>query len=246
MILKRLNYFIIQVLLSRGKGKGGIMSTTKNTFKVTIGIPTLKTEKEVRAQIDEIHKFPPSCDYEVIASYIKQSAAKNRNWIIDNAKGDIVIQCDDDITGYFPGWADILVDALFFDNTISIISARPLSPSGGRAPILGDCNNPISDMEFTKCIHTEKTGLNVCGSATIAFWRECGVRFDEAYLGCTYEDTDFCMSMNKKYPKKQIVFANRCTIVHNEEKKGRGSSEGKRDYWQHNHNYFADKWGIRI
>jgi len=213
---------------------------------VSICIPTLKTEKEVRQQMDDIHKTPPSCDYEVIASCTKQSAAKNRNWCIDNAEGDVVIMLDDDITGFYPGWADILIDALFFNVANSIVSARPKKPDGSWCAILGDSGKPPNDEEFQKCIHTDQTKLNICGSACMAFWRGCGVSFDEAYLGATYEDSDFCMQMNKQYPNKQIVFANRCNIIHTEEKKGRGSGPNKNNYWKHNHDYFAEKWGVRI
>ena len=197
-------------------------------------------------QIQEIMENPPSGEYEVIASCIKQSAAKNRNWVVDNAKGDIIIMIDDDITGFYPGGADILVDGLFFDNSISILSARPLRPSGGWSPILGDSSQPPKPAEYQKCIHTPQTGLNICGSATIAFWRDGCPRFDEEYQGATYEDSDFCMQMNKKYPDKIVAFANKCNIIHNEERKGRDNGDGKRGYWRHNHDLFAKKWDIRI
>lgn len=211
---------------------------------VSVCIPTLKPIKEIQKQIDDI-KVNTDC-LEVIASCIKQSAAKNRNWCIDNAKGDIIIMCDDDISHYFVGWADILVDALFLNSNYSIVSARPIHADGGYCPILGDSGDSTRTEEMQRCIHTPETMLNICGSATIAFWRNCGVRFDEEYQGATYEDSDFCMQMKQKYPDKDIVFANKCAIVHNEERKGRSSSAGKRDYWLHNHNYFAEKWGIRI
>jgi len=220
------------------------MSTIKN-ISVSITIPTLKTEKEVKKQMIAASHVSPDC--EVIASCIKQSAAKNRNWCIDNAKGDIIIMMDDDITGFFPGWCDILIDALFFHKEFSIVSARPKHADGGYCPILGDSSNQQKIGEYQKCIHTPATQLNICGSACVAFWRDCGIRFDEEYQGATYEDSDFCMQMNKKHPDKQIVFANKCDIIHNEEKKGRGDGvTSKNNYWKHNHEYFAKKWGIRI
>jgi glycosyltransferase involved in cell wall biosynthesis len=221
------------------------MMSTKS-IKVSIAIPTLKDPKKIQGQIYEINKYPPSCDYEVIASCINQSAAKNRNWCIDSATGDIIIMCDDDITGYFPGWADLLIDSLFFNSNFSIASARPLKPNGGLAPILGDNSQAPESVEYQKCIHTTETGLNICGSATIAFWRKGCPMFDENYVGATYEDSDFCMSMKQKYPEKDIIFVNKCNIIHNEERKGRGPKAGDRTWWRHNHDYFANKWGVRI
>lgn len=161
-------------------------------LSVTIGIPTLKTRKEVQKQINEINTFPPSCKYEVIASCIKQSAAKNRNWIIDNAKYDIVIELDDDITSFFPGWADILVDALFF-NDFLVVSGRPFKSDGTLAATLGDCNNKDISQEFQKCIHTQDTGLNVCCSSCIAFWKKDAVRFDENYRHVASCSRSFCL-----------------------------------------------------
>ena len=105
-------------------------------------------------------------------------------------------------------------------------------------------NSRVPEGIFQKCIHTTATGLNICGSACIAFWREGCPRFDEEYLGATYEDSDFCMQMREKYPEKMIVFANDCEVIHTEEKKGRGVKSN--EYWRHNHEYFARKWSVRI
>jgi glycosyltransferase involved in cell wall biosynthesis len=216
-----------------------IKSTSK--LKVTIAIPTLKSEKEIRKQIDEIHTNPPSCDYEVIASCIKQSAAKNRNWCIDNADGDIVIMIDDDITGFYPGWADVLIDGLFLNPDFSVVSARPLKEDGALAPTLGDCGNAVKVDEFQKCIHTEKTGLNVCCSSSISFWKNQCVRFDENYKAAVWEDFDWCLEMKKKYPDKDIVFANQCNPVHLNAMQGRTGADIE---W--NYKYCCEKWGLNF
>jgi glycosyltransferase involved in cell wall biosynthesis len=212
-----------------------------NKISVTIGIPTLKTEKEIAAQIREIKANPPSCEYEVIASCIKQSAAKNRNWIIDNAKGDIILMVDDDIKSFYPGWCDILVDALFFNDSFSVVSARPLKEDGSLAPTLGDNSNTQKTGEFQKCIHTDKTGLNVCCSSAIAFWKKQCVRFDENYKAAVWEDFDWCLEMKKVYPNKYIVFANECNPVHLNAMQGRTGDDVR---W--NYEYCKKKWSLNI
>jgi hypothetical protein len=205
---------------------------------ITIGIPTLKDRAEIQKQIDEINCYPPDCEYEVIASCIKQSAAKNRNWVIDNAKYDKIIMIDDDITGFYDGWYKPLVGNL---DKYSIVSARPIDKNGKIAPTLGDCSNKEVCGLYQVCIHTEKTGLNVCCSSCIAFKTSSGVRFDENYKAAVWEDFDFCLEMKKQHPDKDIVFANKCNVVHLNAMQGRTS-----DDIRFNHKYCKEKWGIEI
>jgi GT2 family glycosyltransferase len=214
-------------------------------YSVSLGIPTMKSPSSLTAMRDNILKYIDCID-EVYFSCVPQSAAKNRNMCIDNTKSDILIMADDDIVFNIEGWATMLCEALVENKDFSIVSARPVHADGSDCPTLGDCGSPRREGKYQTCLHTEKTGLNVVGSACICFWRDCGVRFDEEYIGACYEDTDFSMSMNVAFPERHIAFVNKCNIIHNEERKGRGSSAGKRDYWRHNHDYFAEKWGVRI
>ena len=71
---------------------------------ISITIPTMKTQEQIQPQINNIKesiKDDSTYNYEIIASCINQSAAKNRNWCLNNAKGDIIIQNDDDVEGYY-------------------------------------------------------------------------------------------------------------------------------------------------
>ena len=87
-------------------------------------IPTCKPD--VNAQIDEIKRFTPEIN--VIATCEDTSAARNRNLGLSYAKSDLVIMMDDDITGFYKGWIDDLMN--FWDDSFAIMSVRLLEPNG--------------------------------------------------------------------------------------------------------------------
>lgn len=152
---------------------------------------------------------------------------------------------DDDVTGFYPGCFDVLIQPLIdFPEKYSIVAARYLRANGTVGPQLGNAGkNETNGEPIQKAIHSPETGLNLVGSACIAFYRDY-TRFDIAYhAGGAYEDTDFCMQMKKKYPEKDIIINNKCRLIHNCEGKGRGVQH---EHWHYNRTYFNDKWSLNI
>lgn len=210
---------------------------------ISVVIPSVKTESDLKIQIEElkdnaIHKL------QVVSVCKEQSAAKNRNECIECSIYDLIIMMDDDIKGFYRGWDNFLITPLLlFSDMYSIAAARLIDNGGNRSPQLGDCNHWDNSSDYVRAVHTKETKLNITGSSCIAFYKD-DLRFDENYLGATYEDADFCMQMNKRYPDKEIIINNTCKLIHDNEGKGRRT--GSNNYWAHNKKYFAEKWGIEI
>ena len=218
-------------------------------MKVSITIPTIKDEYGILKQKNDILKAVDNeHTYDIYFSCKKVSTPVNRNSCIDNTSGDIIIMLDDDVTGYYFGcFSELIAPLCAFPDKYSIMAARYLRKDGSIGPQLGNGGvYATNGKDVQKAIHSPETGLNLVGSACIAFYRD-DTRFDENYIsGGAYEDTDFCMQINKKYPDKIIAINNRCKLIHNCEGKGRGSSPGKHDNWLHNRSYFNKKWSLHI
>jgi len=201
---------------------------------ISLVIPTLLSKEKVQPKIDEIRQF---FDGEILASCIYQSASKNRNWCIEQAKNDLIVMMDDDVTGFYPGcFYNLVYPLISRPDKFSIVSIRCLGKDNNPCPMLGDpFTKPVG--QYQKAIHTLETGINVVLSACIAFYRT-NIRFDENYRAANYEDSDFCMQYNNKYPDKEIIINNTCQLVHlNEQKKT------EKDCNQYNRGYFNKKWG---
>lgn len=212
---------------------------------VTIAIPTWKKRNEVEDLIKEVKaSLTNKYEYEIIASCIEQSAAKNRNWCIKNAKGEIIIQIDDDIKIYEKGWADSLVDELIKNkNNVSMLAPLLVDAKGKHVPQLGDGGwYKLKDDDSLKvAIHTPKTDLNVVCSACICFFKSNEVYFDEKYKHAAVEDLDFSMEMAKAHPDKKICITDKSKIVHlNHGSWRRGGT------LRENQQYFIKKWNINI
>lgn len=175
---------------------------------ISICLPTYKSQV--------IKPIGISDDSELIISSQEGSAAYNRNWCLDRAKGDIIIMIDDDITGFYPGWDKDLIKPLE-DNSVSIVSARLINPNGTNAPLM-----------------YEGTPYNIVPSAAIAF-RKTGIRFDEQFIG-GFEDTDFCKQLEQAFPQKHKVINKNCRLIHLGEKKRQEKMGEARKK-------FVEKWG---
>lgn len=223
----------------------------ESKIKVSIVIPTMKSQGTVEKQLIDIKNTitNDTYEYEVFSgAHINQSAAHNRNWCIDKAKGEVIIMMDDDMEGFYTGWADNLITPLVKEKEkYNILAARLVKRNGEYAPMLG-VDHISNDKGCFKAIHTPQTGLNIVCSACISFWKTDGVRFDTDNfgVGACYEDSDLAMSFNKKFPDRCVAINNDCCLIHLGESKGRGSAPGKKDYWEHNKKAFAQKWGIEI
>src|SRR3989344_650556 len=197
-----------------------------NNSMLTICIPTYKTEQDVQEQLQDIKRTVATTDVEVFASCQEGSAAYNRNYCLNKAFGDLIIMLDDDITGFFPRWDEILIKPLITDDLVSIVSARLMNVDGTPGPMMYDNRRQEPGYYSSLC--------KIVPTTCIAF-RKTSMRFDEKYVG-GFEDTDFCKQMEFAFPKKQTVITNDCRLIHlNERKRQEKMREARR--------YFVSKWG---
>lgn len=200
-------------------------------------IPTCREPSELAPMVRAIEATAPGC--EVVVSGLRASAAVNRNYCLDqitrrDAEGVLIetvaIMLDDDIDGFYPGWVDDLLAPLRDD--VVMVSARLLNPDGTFGPTCSRCYDASPDE-----IEIHSNGEAVLPTAAIAF-RFQGHRFDEAYIGSGYEDSDWCHQYLEANSCAKFIQSNRCRLVHrNEMKNQRGQ------YWKHNFAYFWNKWG---
>jgi len=195
---------------------------------VDIIIPSCKRvdNPQVIQQLEHIKKTRVTPG-QIIFTGIKQSAAVNRNAGLLRAQTQIVIMLDDDITDFTPGWDLRLVTPLLENPELMIVSARFREKSGGWHDVMGNVLN--YDAPYVHTLH------NLTPTATIAF-RKSDIKFDETYIGSGYEDTDFCLQMQQKFPRKKVAIVNLCVLTHLHEAKE-----------QHihipvNRKYFQTKW----
>ena len=158
------------------------------------------------------------------------SASINRNHALDRSNGDIIVMVDDDVSGFYPLWIVDLTQPLDEDEDIALVSARLIDENGRPAPMMG------GDVPFDKKIHdvvpSEYKHYRRVTTAAIAF-RKTDLRFDENFMGCGYEDTDWMNRFNEANPGKRIVINNACRLIHGNEMKNQG---GK--FWEHNKAYY--------
>jgi glycosyltransferase involved in cell wall biosynthesis len=194
---------------------------------ITICIPTYKTEQETRKQIEDIKSSVSSSPVEIFASCQDGSAAHNRNYCLNKAKGEIIIMLDDDITGFFPGWDKILIKPLLEDNLVSIVSARLINKDGTPSDMMYDNQKYEPGYYPSLC--------KIVPAACIAL-KKTSMRFDENFAGSGFEDTDFCKQMAFAFPKKHTIINNDCKLIHVNERKNQ-------DSMRTNRRYFVSKWG---
>jgi len=186
-------------------------------MKVSIIIPTIKTEKEIADLISEIKN---SVVYEldlIIVSNANKSAAKNRNIGLDKARGEFIIMCDDDVEGFPCGWDKDLINALK-KTKASMVGARLLNPDG----TLHKTN--YGNLDISKDFIEVRTMITACCA-----FRNTKLRFDENYKGSGFEDTDFCKQLEVKF-----FVANKVKIVQR--------NEHKNPFNTQNRDYFRSKW----
>ena len=193
-------------------------------MKVSIIIPTIKTEEEIAPLILEIKNTVVHKLNLIIVSG-KRSAAANRNIGLEKAKGKFVIMCDDDIEQLPYGWDSDLIDALEHTGG-SMVGPRLLNPDGSLQRT--NYRNYDLSKDFVEV-------RRMIGALNIT--RKSKLRYDENYLWWGREDTDFCKQLGGKF-----FVANKIKIVHrNEHKNPYGSKEQETE----NFAYFIKKWGTR-
>ena len=193
-------------------------------MKVSIIIPTLKTEEEIASLILEI-KNTVAYKLDLIVASGKRSAAANRNVGLEKARGKFIIMCDDDIEQLPPVWDKTLIDALRKTGA-SMVGPRLLNPNGSLQRT--NYRNYDLSKDFVE-VRRMIGALNVS--------RRNKLRYDENYLWWGREDTDFCKQLGGKF-----FVINTVRVVHqNEHKNPHGSKEQEAE----NFEYFKRKWGKR-
>ncbi len=171
--------------------------------------------------VSELEGFSREC--KLIYTCLNSSAAVNRNYGLSQVKdNEMVIMIDDDIRGFYTNWYQDLILPLQ-DSSIAYVSARLMTRDNKPGVCMdldgSDLTTPIIDVAGipTSCVAFRKTSL----------------RFNEAYLGSGFEDTQFSWEMKKL---GRIVVTNSCKIFHLNERKNQDGV-----YWRHNRIIF-DEW----
>ena len=219
-------------------------------MKISVTIPTLKNQIEVKEQLTQIVNTTMGLDIEIYASCKKQYAAHNRNDCINNTTGEIVVMADDDILFGRSGWCQKLIKPLLDSpDKYSIVSARCLEPNGKIGGLLGDAGDHTIHGDYQVAQHVKGSTLQLVASACIAFYRkdamaiknDVNLPFDEKYVQACWEDADYAMRMREVFPNRDIILNNTCQLVHLNRMAGR-DSEGVRK----NNRYFNSKWKVNI
>ena len=195
-------------------------------------IPTCRKLSDIIEMVDAIERTTPDC--EVVVSGLSASASVNRNYCLESVcVGEVAVMLDDDIEGFYSGWADSLV-LPFVDPNVVMVSARLLNPDGSFGQT---CSRCYDSRPWEIPVHSN--GECILPTAAIAF-RHHGIRFDENYIGSGYEDSDWCHEILAAVPNARFVQSNRCQLIHRNEMKNQ-----KGPYWKHNVMYYWTKWSKR-
>lgn len=200
-------------------------------MKYDVIIPTCKDSsgKEIARLVDEIRAATPNAA-RIIATGFKVSAATNRNYGLNAAQSELVFMVDDDMTGFFPGWADRMIKTMM-ENDAVMVSARLLAPDGSSGVMVG--------AEYDRASPVVRVKARQLPTACICFWND-GTRFDECFVGSGFEDNDFCLQLGARYVGAPFLIDNGAALVHVNEMKNQ-----KGRYWDQNRAYFLRKWGAR-
>ena len=194
----------------------------------SICIPTCKPMNEVQELVDDIRATIPS-DIPIFTSGYKVSASVNRNFCLMKAKTKYVIMLDDDISGFTCGWAEGMLEPFELCNNVAMVSAR----------LMRDRRTPgiMMSIDFKFEMTFQLVKEQFLPSSCIAFVND-GTRFDENYVGSGWEDTDYCESLQRKYPQHFWLINNNVQLIHANEMKN-----GQDGNYQINQRYYKKKWG---
>lgn len=218
---------------------------------ISVLIPSIKKEADLSLQLTDIREslseYVEGHDYEIVTNCCQQSSSLNRNACLEKSKGEHVIFVDDDIAGYFRGWAHEMIAPLQADDNIKVVSARLMTPNG----------TPGTMISYRSYINEcrEQLWINphiLLPSACIAFTRNTWLTvktnpdlpankpFDENYIRACAEDSDFVMAIWKTFPNCKTAVNKKVPIVHASEEKWRTNNP---EHWKVNHRLFEKKWG---
>jgi len=190
-------------------------------MKVSIGIPTVKTEQAIAGLIAEIQNTVHYGLDLIVVSGVR-SVAINRNIILDRAEGDYVIMCDDDTEQYPVHWDKGLIDALEATGA-TIVGARLMNPNGSLHAV------NYGNYDLSKDYIQTRTMITACCA-----FRSTKLRYDENFIGWGWEDTDFCRQLGGT-----SFVVNTVKVVHRNEHKNPIGSKHQENL---NHAYYNRKW----
>ena len=199
----------------------------ENAMKVSIIIPTVRTEAEIAGLIAEI-KNTVYYDLDLIVISGMRFVSVNSNIGLDRAKGEFTIICDDDTERYQKGWDKTLLDVLekLEPEGATIVGARLLNLDG----TLNEVNYRNYDLSVE--YFQTRTMITACCA-----FRNTKLRFDENYKGASWNDSDFVKQLGGK-----SFVVNTVRVTHrNEEKNPLGSKKQKIA----NRERFRAKWRKR-
>jgi len=205
-------------------------------MEATVVIPTIKSSEELEAQVNDAFKTLKVAN-NVIVQSAQQSASKNRNDALNAVSTEYVIMMDDDITGFFDGWDEMLLRPLIEIKNAVMTSARLINADGSFAYML--CDGLGERANEADIITVKQRELP---TSCIAFKND-GTRFDENFIGSGFEDNDFCLTLGKKYPLGTFHVVNNCRLIHINEKKNQHGAN--MEIWNANKAYFNKKWNTK-
>lgn len=197
-------------------------------YKYDILVPTCKLQSKLMDFTRSILDTTDTTAGDLIMTHKQVSAAVNRNYALEYATAPVVIMLDDDISGFYPGWDRELVEALMESESHVMVSARLMHTDGTPGIMMNFTPDMSCKFQYTQ---------GFLPSSCIAF-RNDGSRFDENFIGSGWEDTDFCETLQKRYPAGQFLIANGVKLVHANEMK-----QGNRTNYVKNHQYYIEKHG---
>ena len=155
-------------------------------------------------------------------------ASRNRNHGLDLSTSSVRIMLDDDITGLPQDWVVDLVRVLDTFPRCVMVAPRLLDPSGRFGYMLGEAQPKSCGVTIV-----ERQELP---TACIAI-RDNDIRFDEAYVGSGWEDTDYCAQLRQRYPQGLWMICEDVQMIHVHEMKN------QRQHLDANRARYESKWG---
>ena len=192
-------------------------------------IPTCRPREDLTSMIESLDKT--SNGLEIFASCQQgASASINRNLCLDQIHvGETAIMLDDDVEGFYDGWVNDMLFALFNPRVV-VASARLLKANGEFGPTCSRCMDPYPlEIEVKRHKHC------VLPTAAIIF-RHHGHRFDENFIGSGWEDNSWMAEYCKADLNAIFVQSNRCKLIH------LNCMSNQKNTWDHNKSHFFTLW----
>jgi GT2 family glycosyltransferase len=162
------------------------------------------------------------CPHEIIVACARQCVAKNRNAGLARARHDLVAFLDD----------DVLLPAQWMSRLAAVLAARP--DAGAVTGLL-----QFADGAPQCCRHDLRPGelwqVTIPGTCFLYSRERVGdLRFDEAYLGSQWEDTDWMWAVQKR--GLVTLVSGDVRIVHDH-------TLSESQHLEANRRRFLEKWG---